>query len=92
VGTFQFYIKTKRDKNMARPGGNPELKKYQFSSEGEPNNAQLHIWITKSLLTRLNNKFGANRNKWIRETLIKTLDEIDKNPDKEDSYPDNNPN
>jgi hypothetical protein len=80
VGTFQFYIKTKRDKNMARPGGNPELKKYQFSCEGEPNNAQLHIWITKSLLTRLNNKFGANRNKW-----------IDKNPNKEDSYPDNNP-
>jgi len=64
---------------MARPGGNPELKKYQFSCEGEPNNAQLRLWITKSLLTRLNNKFGANRNKWIRETLTKALDEIGDN-------------
>jgi hypothetical protein len=89
VGTF--YLKNNKDKNMARPGGNPELKKYQFSCEGEPNNAQLRLWVTKSLLSRLNNTFGTNRNKWIRETLTRALDKIDENHTKHDIHPDNNP-
>ncbi|MTJ15513.1 MULTISPECIES: hypothetical protein [unclassified Dolichospermum] len=59
---------------MSRTGGNPELKKHQFTCEGEPNNAQLRLWVQPSLLKRLNETKGDKRNQFIRETLIKALE------------------
>ena len=59
---------------MSRTGGNPELKKHQFACEGEPNNAQLRLWVQPSLLKRLNETKGNKRNQFIREILIKALE------------------
>ena len=68
---------------MSRPGGNPELKKHQFTCEGEPNNAQLRLWVQPSLLKRLNDTKGDKRNQFIRETLIKALEDEAENEGKE---------
>ncbi len=60
---------------MARPGGNPTLKKYQFKAAGEePNNAKLSIWIPQSMKSKLD--CLPNKNDVIRQAIAACLENL----------------
>ena len=61
---------------MARIGGNPDLKNYQFEAAGEEsNNARISFWTTKTMKDKLDKL--ENRSQFIREAIAKSLEELD---------------
>ncbi|AFZ27212.1 hypothetical protein Cylst_5172 [Cylindrospermum stagnale PCC 7417] len=61
---------------MSRPGGNPDLAKFQFQSgDEEPNNVKLALWIKQSMMSKL--KELPNKNDFIREAIAKALAELE---------------
>lgn len=60
---------------MPRPGGNPDLVKFQYQSEDEPNNERLSLWIKPSMMSKL--KELPNKNEFIRQAIAKALEDVE---------------
>ena len=59
-----------------RPGGNPDLKAYQYKTDRkEPLTAQLVVKTTHSMLERL--KSQENWQKLVREAIAEKLEELE---------------
>lgn len=59
---------------MPRPGGNPELEKYQFEQKGDsPLDCRVTVRITKDMKRKLNNL--ADKGEFIRIAIEKALKE-----------------
>ena len=58
--------------SSGRPGGNPDLVKYQYTTErDEPLTEKLQLRITKSMLEQL--KLLENKNEFVREAIAQRL-------------------
>jgi|GEM_PF-3015902 len=58
---------------MARPGGNPELVKYQFRNKGNtPLNKKLSVNFTEEMHEEIKKRGGAE---FIRQAVAKALSE-----------------
>jgi hypothetical protein len=65
--------KNGRGKTMARPGGNPELVKYQFQNKGEaPLNKKLSINFTEEMHDEIKRRGGSE---FIRLAVAKAISE-----------------
>jgi hypothetical protein len=64
---------------MARTGGNPDLKKYQYTTDNEePNKHPINVKVPKSMFNKLDERFGDKKNDFIREAIAKALNELEK--------------
>jgi hypothetical protein len=60
---------------MARPGGNPDLKKHAFTAAGdESNNCRLSFWVPESMKRKLD--AIPNRPEFVRAAIAKALEEL----------------
>ena len=65
--------KNGRGKTMARPGGNPELVKYQFQNKGEaPLNKKLSVNFTEEMHDEIKRRGGSE---FVRLAVARAISE-----------------